>query len=233
MTGLQKLLTWKASGGSLPQTETVSGSLVTFSTTKARPLKQCTVEFLPVQSGSGDPSPTNIMPISGRTGLSVYVSPTTTGGTEYPVSWQEEAGTVYAGTVDVITGTVNITKILWTKNTADMNNSDSYPGWKQTGIAQYIGYGINGQLDICNICPKYRANTKTPGEGPTIDGTIFFWKSEVGTQSELIAQAIDVQLIVPLQNPIVYQIDPVQIKTLIGTNNIWSDAGNITVTYTV
>ena len=214
-----------------PHLETVSGQSVEIENWFPVPLKSCIVTLSPTQGGSGDASPSNIRAISGRTGLSVYVSPTSSGGTEYPVSWQTEAGTVYAGTVDVANGIVTVNKILWTKNTATMNNLEDYPGWKLTGIAQYIGYGINGQMDICNIYPKYRANTRTPGEGPTIDGTVFFWKSEVGGQSDLIAQAIDVQLIIPLSEPIVYQIDPVQISTLIGTNHIWSDAGNVSATY--
>lgn len=74
MTGLKKLLMWKAAsgGGTAPQTETLSGSLVTFETTKARPLTQCRVDFLPKQSGSGDPSPENVRPISGWDGCTVY-----------------------------------------------------------------------------------------------------------------------------------------------------------------
>lgn len=51
--------------------ETVSGAVVTFVTNMVARLKKCEVTFTAVQSGSGDPSPSNIRPISGRTGLTI------------------------------------------------------------------------------------------------------------------------------------------------------------------
>lgn len=62
----------------------------------------------------------NICPISGRTGLSVYVSPTTAqaDATTYAVDWTTQAGTVYGGTVDVVTGVL----------TVDRANIPSYNG---------------------------------------------------------------------------------------------------------
>lgn len=52
----------------------------------------------------------NICPISGRTGLSVYVSPTQDpdDATTYAVDWTDEAGTVYGGTLDVVTGVLTV-----------------------------------------------------------------------------------------------------------------------------
>ena len=62
----------------------------------------------------------NICPISGRTGLTVYVSPTQDpdDATTYAVDWTSEAGTVYGGTLDVVTGVL----------TVDMANIASYNG---------------------------------------------------------------------------------------------------------
>ena len=51
-------------------TSTPAG-IANFSTDLIAPLKSCKVEFSPVQSGSGDPSPNNVRPISGRTGCNV------------------------------------------------------------------------------------------------------------------------------------------------------------------
>lgn len=62
----------------------------------------------------------NICPISGLTGLSVYVSPTQDpdDATVYNVDWSTQAGTVYHGTVDVVSGEL----------TVDMVNIPSYNG---------------------------------------------------------------------------------------------------------
>ena len=55
-----------------PHLEEVSGSIATFNTDMVAPLKECKVYFSPVQEGSGDPSPDNVRPISGWTGVEVY-----------------------------------------------------------------------------------------------------------------------------------------------------------------
>jgi hypothetical protein len=62
----------------------------------------------------------NICPISGLTGLSVYVSPTQDhdDATVYNVDWSTQAGTVYHGTVDPVVGQL----------TVDMVNIPSYNG---------------------------------------------------------------------------------------------------------
>ena len=55
--------------------DTATGNPVTFETDLAKPLKSLVANFLPVQSGTGDPSPTNIRPITGWTGLNVQHFP--------------------------------------------------------------------------------------------------------------------------------------------------------------
>lgn len=54
-----------------PHIETASGSVANFKTDMIAPLKGCKINFLPKQSGSGDPSPTNVRPISGWDGMEV------------------------------------------------------------------------------------------------------------------------------------------------------------------
>ena len=51
------------------ETEAEAGAVVSFDDASSRPLKSLVVDIAPVQSGSGDPSPTNIRPITGFTGL--------------------------------------------------------------------------------------------------------------------------------------------------------------------
>ena len=68
-TTLKKLLFMNAaSGGSLTE-YTATGNPATFSTNVAKPLNQLLIPFTPVQSGSGDPSPENVRPITGWTGV--------------------------------------------------------------------------------------------------------------------------------------------------------------------
>lgn len=39
------------------------------------------------------------------------------------------------------------------------------------------------------------------------------------------------QVVYELANPIIYQLTPIQVKTLLGVNNIWADEGNTALTY--
>ena len=66
---------------------------------------------LEVGSSVSDFAPySNICPITGRTGVNVYHSgEDTSNPTIYPVSWQSEAGTVYGGTVDLVSGLMTVT----------------------------------------------------------------------------------------------------------------------------
>lgn len=71
---LKKLLFMNAaSGGSLTE-YTATGNPVSFNTNVAKPLKQLLIPFTPVQSGSGDPSPENVRPITGWTEATVWRS---------------------------------------------------------------------------------------------------------------------------------------------------------------
>ena len=71
---LRRLMLMKAitGGGSW---STISGNPVSFSALSA-PLRQLQIAFSPVQSGSGDPSPDNVRPISGWDSLAVNINGT-------------------------------------------------------------------------------------------------------------------------------------------------------------
>ena len=90
VTRIEEWLAEWANGGS-PEYATVTGSIASFVTLRAAPLKELVVDIEPVQSGSGDPSPDNVRPISGWTGANVtrtgknILSPTLySGGTYNP-----------------------------------------------------------------------------------------------------------------------------------------------------
>lgn len=196
------------------------------------PLNDLTVNIEPVQAGSGAPSPTNVRPITGWTGCNIHVSPTTTGGTVYPVSWEAEAGTVYGGTLDVTTGLLTVNKILFTRAVADMNNSDNYPGWRNcTELENVYGVtiGINGVIYTTgNIGASFSYNVSNGNR------IIFLSRGTYGkTQGEWKSEYpnLIVQILLKLATPITYQLTPLDVLTLKGQNNIWADCGPITVTY--
>lgn len=71
MSSLRKLMLLRGATGGNPAIEaTATGNPLTFITDLAKPLKSLVANFLPVQA-SGTPSPENILPITGWTGVNV------------------------------------------------------------------------------------------------------------------------------------------------------------------
>ena len=184
----------------------------------------------------------NICPISGRTGLSVYVSPTQDpdDATVYAVDWTTQAGTVYGGTLDVVTGVLVVDRgranVL---SSWSWNKSGSYPG----GFYVYINNTVTGQKkDTPFMCSHAKTATSISQyvqgscfcDGSIniriMDGsdTVQDWKDYINAQS---AAGTPIQICYELATPITYQLSPQEVKTLKGQNHVWSDAGDVDLTY--
>ena len=61
---------WAAEG--IGELKTVTGALLHITDALAKPAKKFVATLEPIQSGSGDPSPDNVRPITGHTGANVY-----------------------------------------------------------------------------------------------------------------------------------------------------------------
>ena len=98
-------------------------------------------------------------------------------GTTYTISWQTEAGTVYGGTLNVLTGKLN-----------------AYPYY-----ASYNGETLTGEW----ICDRavYAAGVTPPTGSQVVDMG--------GSTTE-------------------YDLTPTEVTTLLGENNVWADTGDIT-----
>lgn len=152
--------------------------------------------------------------------------------TVYPVTWSE-AGTVYSGEVDIVSGELTVTHrmanmgdISWnyisssdifyanvTTKKAGLKNviSSLYATSDSTGAAANIGEGeIRGMATVSQIA---------------------FRDSRFPKQSGVIAELDGVQMLYELATPQTYQLTPTQVLTLLGVNNVWSDTGNITLEY--
>lgn len=103
-----------------------------------------------------------------------WVSPVKT---NYPISWQTEAGTVYGGTLNVVSGVLTV-------------------DWDY--IASYDGEML-------------------PGE----------WISDRDVYEEGTTPTAGAEVAYKLAEPVTYQLTPTDIKTLAGFNQIYSDAGPV------
>lgn len=138
--------------------------------------------------------------------------------------------TIYGGEVDIVNGTGTVGYALFTKNTADMNNSESYPGWKDQGVRAICGGGINQEYEdgVTSSGNGYGINTL--GNSNDI---LYLPKSMHNnmTQTDWIALAIDITFVIPLATPEDFTFEPVKIDSFDGINNIWNDCGNTAVEY--
>lgn len=114
---------WLTSGevpvtiGEWGATQEASGEMVTIESEGGEAAKSLVVTLEPIQSGSGDPSPTNVRPISGRSEVVTWDDPKY-GGT---IEWNQLFSTIgIAGTFNGVTITITDTAVAF-KGTATAN----------------------------------------------------------------------------------------------------------------
>lgn len=230
----------------LPQ-DTVSGAIANFPDgSDGYPVVELIANIEPKQSGSGDPSPSNVRPISGSS--SVVISVADENNIVQSTKTIDLGRTVYGGTLNVTTGVLTVTKALF------QYDADNIPTMSLGGMAAALGDkkrifinqpGISrgqGQSVIDNVyCDKYKslsAVTQYTGvEGIAIRDSsatgFYIYDEDIQTvaawQDEIRANGL--QIAWDLEETQTYQLTPEQVKTLLGVNNISADTGNVSVTY--
>lgn len=221
-------------------TDTASGSIASFPDgADGVPVKSLTVDIEPVQSGSGDPSPTNIRPITGHTSAVVTVSPTTDAqdGTSYTIDLD---GTRYGGTLDATTGVLTVDRQIVDLGTLTWILNGGY--FKSSSLDSIIKRPVsNTEVPqvICSIYYPVNWNTtadKSVSVLPTTGSAhnIFLWvKDSSYTDAESFTTAMNgVQLCYTLATPFTVQLTAQDdITTVLGQNNVWADCGNVSVEY--
>lgn len=159
----------------------------------------------------------------------------------YEVNWSD-SGTVYGGYVDLVRGDVvqiwkelNLSTTKWSYiastnrfetpylNDADRTRdlitviSDTY-----LSVVNQTGASFNTSIGDMAMC--FNISSGRP--------YIVLHDSRFTSAEELIGSFSDHQMFYKLAEPIHYPVDPITLKTLRGTNNIWSSAnGPIEVSY--
>lgn len=219
----------------------VSGNPVSFISNVKKPLSECNVGFLPVQAGSGDPSPSNIRTIGGWTSLTIYKTinnndPYTS--ESYTVMFPASAGTVFGGELDCITGKL---KVKWTSVDLGTLNWELYNDRtsRQAWLARI--YGIEDTTTNkafsgkCEILKTVAYNdTWVPYNIALFSNQIFItFAHSAYPDANSVKEALNgVVLAYALATPYEIQLDPIILLSSKGTNTIWSNANdNIQVKY--
>lgn len=229
-----------------PELETVSisGNTLNFNTDIVRPLNSLILHIEPHQSGSGDPSPSNIRPISGYDAVNVYRSGADTSNpTVYSLSLSS-AGTVYGGSLDVTSGELVVDRFIvhlkdatWTANGSYAN---TFNGDGSVFTGQYMAPQTTDTNKIANTSEytielSTTVGTSTAGISLKRNATGCYVRdtraSSVSEFTALLA-AEDPTIILYYATPLTYQLTPTEVTTLLGENTIWMDAnGTIDTEY--
>lgn len=159
-TLLHDLLSWKTATGNPIQLRTNNGGLV----------QSCEVAFSPIQSGSGDPSPTNIRPISGRDSVVL----TRTGKNVCPIDYigtsTSESFTLKAGTYSfsfTLKGTAKYTTSnISVRDSSGVNVLSSISVYnKSVGERLSASFTITEELTVA----IFNANVLNDSDGKSVD----------------------------------------------------------------
>ena len=166
---------------------------------------------------------------------------------KYSVSWQSEAGTVYGGYVDLVSGILSVNRKLieldgnggsWYWNCYslqidDTNTADSNAGYNVVACShtKTRGYGSEPAYssvdNIVSFSQGHQVRYRDNNNFTDLTSAQTYLQNQYNNGTP-------VQLVVKLVNPMTYQLTPLQIKSLLGQNNIWSNTnGNTTVSYPV
>lgn len=138
--------------------------------------------------------------------------------------------TVYGGTLNVVSGLLTVTHGI-----VDLGTLNYSLNGVVSGIYQYIA-PVNGkaygQMNIISdifVASDWSAkNGEMRGRDSS---TNVAFNTTIATKEDFKSEMNGHQLCFELATPQTYQLTPQQIQTLIGQNNVWSDAGEVAVTY--
>ena len=165
----------------------------------------------------------------------------------YPITWESSVGTVYGGTLDVISGVLTVDRAL-----VDLGNMSW--GWSSNGyffsstIQNLIEPPKTPSEKTTAICSMYKAETTNDIRDNIVDnafgvvqvnsgvntGRVWIRDTSKGTDAaEFKTEVTGQTLVYPLATPQTYQLTPTEVQTLLGENLVYSDADDVTVNYYV
>jgi hypothetical protein len=168
-----------------------------------------------------------------------------TNPTTYSITFPSAAGTVYGGTLDVTTGKLTVDRAMVDLGTISFSKSSS-PSASGGSVfsvpVAIVGAGMASREKYAQntmLCSSYATAadgiwfaSDLPDMSMMVNTNILYVAdSRYSDATDFITAISGVQLCYELATPIVYDLDPVTVTTLLAQNNIWADCGDSTVEY--
>lgn len=160
----------------------------------------------------------------------------------YAFTFPDEAGTVYGGKLDVLSGVLTVTHGIADLGILPNNRTWSYISNIDAFRCDNIGAkGVATNVIADIICSVLKARSYNYVQTTTIDDCIAV-RTNGGllvhyngyTDAQLFTTAVTGQkLVYELATPLTYQLTAREVEALVGENNIFADTGNVSVQYKV
>lgn len=185
----------------------------------------------PIQSGSGDPSPTNVRPISGISAATVQ----TTNGTDTNTATITFGQTVYGGSVNFKTGEVTVTHKLTTVGALTWTSQTSF-------FANFVSNFLVSEIKKSNDEVVVKSDIYTGVTNNKPDPTDFsIYANAMGqikvndrrysTISAFETECSNVQICYELETPTTLTLTPAELELLKGNNTVSGNGATINLGY--
>lgn len=156
-------------------------------------------------------------------------------GQVYPITWQEEAGTVYGGTLDVVSGVLTVDSYYYEvpANSVMQASSGGYQYFATPNRPIGAAYSEAPIGLYCNRLPSVmRSATRTNAWGIAYDTGVDRLQmklQDITTQEDAQTWVANnpLQIVYKLATPQTYQLTPTEVRTIAGYNQVYSDAGPV------
>ena len=202
--------------------DTASGAIATFNTEIEAPLQSVIADIV-ATGGNGTPS--NPIPINGYTEAII-----TANGTTHVISFGQ---TVYGGVLDVTRGILRVTlgllsdmsSLNWAKTTS---NHVFYAGL----AGKKVGFSAEMVCEQYTVYEGYFAGmSNNQIASNSAYDFVYVRNDNCDTVEDIKTSLANCKLVYELATPVTYQLSPTQVRAIVGSNNVWSDTGNIEVKY--
>lgn len=144
---------------------------------------------------------------------------------------------IFGGYVDLISGKLVVDKVMVDLGSLEWLRMDSsYVYGTFTAKLDGMAYSTSRNTFLCSAYkPTYNNEITSTDDGVIWNrsGTVVIKDTSKGdmTVAEFKEFLSGKQLVYELATPQTYQLTPQQVNTLVGTNNVWSEQGNIELSY--
>lgn len=152
-------------------------------------------------------------------------------GTTYPISWEDEAGTVYGGTLDVTTGLLTVTHELKAISEFSWTQYQTNPIVFYTTVSGKA-FGVSNIMSDAFSVTGASVSSMTAGtmRGIATQAVVYIAANSTDP-TDFVHDYGTNQLLYELATPQTYQLTPQAVTTILGQNNIWADTGDVEVAY--